>query len=362
MTTPIRAAVSRSEGAPLAIEELLLSPPGEGEVRVRVAASAICHSDLSFIAGDWGPMPPTVYGHEVAGVVEEVGAGVSSASAGDHVVATLIRHCGTCFFCVRGEMTQCSTRFALDDGTRLHTLSGEAIGQGVNVGGFAEQVVVHESQTVPIPAGLPFDLAAPVACGLATGFGSATRTASVPSGSSVAVVGCGGVGLGAIQGCRIAGADPIVAIDLAPAKLVSATRFGATHTAEPTAAQDAVREVTGGRGVDFAFVTAGSGKAIDLAMKIMRRGGALVVVGMPANGVATPLELGYLAAAGQRILGSKMGSIRPREDIPEMVRLYEEGQLMLAEMISGRYRLEQINDAIDDFRAGNAIRNVVVFD
>ncbi len=362
MTTPIRAAVSRSEGAPLAVEELLLSPPGPGEVRVRVAASAICHSDLSFIAGDWGPMPPTVYGHEVAGVVEEVGAGVSSVSVGDHVVATLIRHCGTCFFCARGEMTQCSTRFALDEDTRLRARTGEPVGQGVNVGGFAEQVVVHESQVVGIPAGLPFDLAAPVACGLATGFGSATRTAAVPGGSSVAVVGCGGVGLGAIQGSRIAGSAPIVAVDLAPSKLESAAAFGATHTAGPAMAEEVVQEITDGRGVDFAFVTAGSGKAIDLAMKLMRRGGALVVVGMPADGVATQLELGYLAAAGQRILGSKMGSIRPREDIPEMVRLYDEGKLMLAEMISGRYGLEQINDAIDDFRAGNAIRNVIVFD
>lgn len=359
--TMIKAAVSRGADEPLAIELLVLSGPEAEEVRVKVEASAICHSDLFYIAGAWGEMPPTVYGHEVSGVVVEVAVGVDSVAVGDSVVATLIRYCGVCFYCARGEMTQCRAIFALAGETRLHTEGGEPIGQGVNVGGFAEQVVVHQSQTVKIPSSFPYDLAAPIACGVATGFGAVRRTTAVPVGSSVVVIGAGGVGLNAIQGAVVSGASPIVAVDLAEWKLKAATVFGATHGCVPTGAGELVSSLTEGRGADFVFVTAGSGKAIDQGMDLMRRGGNLVVVGMPPSGVTTSLELGNLAAAGQRIIGSKMGSTQPQIDIPEMIAMYQDGQLKLDELVTGRYNLQDINEAIASVHAGTAIRNVIIF-
>lgn len=354
------AAVSPAVERPLSVEPLILDPPQAGEVRLEVAAAAVCHSDVFFIDGAWGEQPPTVYGHEVAGRVVETGEGVDSVAPGDHAIVTLIRACGTCHFCLSGQPAICPTHFPIDEASRLHTPDGDPVAQGLDTAGFAEQVVVHHSQVVKVPSEIGFEQAALLACGVLTGWGAVTRSAVVPAGSSVAVIGIGGVGLNTIQGAVLSGAA-VVAVDLAPAKLEVAKAFGAQAAALPDDAARVVAEATEGRGVDFVFVTAGSGKAIDLGMELMRRGGALVVVGMPPNGVATTIELGYLAGAGQRIIGSKMGSGRPHVDVPELVDLYLTDRLRLDELITGRYPLERINEAIDPVRRGEAIRNVIVF-
>jgi Zn-dependent alcohol dehydrogenase len=358
----IKAAVSYEVGKPLVVERIKIDSPQAGEVKVKLAACAICHSDLFYLGGEWGQQPPTVYGHEAAGVVAEAGPEVVAVKPGDPVIVTLVRHCGRCYFCSRGEPTMCEGRFAPDRETCLHTLSGQPLAQGLRVGGFAEFVVVDQSQVVPLSTGMPFEQASLLACGVLTGLGAVTNTARVPFGSSVVVIGAGGVGLNSVQGAALSGAQPIIAIDLADSKLEAARQFGATHAINPAAdAQTEVQALTGGRGADFVFVTAGSGKAIDLGLALMRKGGTLVVVGMPPSGVVTQLELGYLASYGQSILGSKMGSARPEVDLPKLMRLYEQGRLKLEELITARYTLEQINEAIASVKRGEALRNVVVF-
>ena len=359
----IKAAVSYEVGKPLRVESVTLDAPKAFEVKVKVSACAICHSDLFYIGGEWGEQAPSVYGHEAAGIVSEVGPNVTSVKVGDAVIVTLIRYCGTCYFCRLGEPTMCSSSFALDSETRLHTLDGQPLVQGLKTAGFAEYIVAHYSQVIPIAKNIPLEQASLLACGVITGLGAVTNTAKVPFGSSVVIVGAGGVGLNSIQGAVLSGAQPIIAIDLADNKLGAAKTFGATHTINPAQAdaKTKVLELTEGRGADYVFITAGSGRAIDMGMTLMRRGGSLVVVGMPPNGVKTEIELGYLAGYGQSILGSKMGSTQPEVDLPKLMGLYQQGRLKLDELITARYALEQINEAIDSVKRGEALRNVIVF-
>lgn len=358
----LRAAVCRAFGAPLSIEEVDLADPGPGEIRVRLAACAICHSDLSYIAGAWSGELPAVFGHEAAGVVEAVGPGVAAPAPGAHVVVALIRSCGGCHYCARGDQILCESVFPLDRQSPLRSRSGEPIAHGLRTGAFAEQVVVHASQAVEIGPDLPLDRACLLACGVITGVGAVTNTARMPAGSDAVIVGAGGVGLNSVQGAALAGARRIIAIDIAPAKLAAARRFGATDTvlAGPEAAAE-VKALTDGRGADFAFVTVGAKSAIEGAFALIRKGGAVVIVGMPASGVATSFDPGMLAAWSQRVLGSKMGSARLGLDVPALVDLYRQGRLKLDELISARYPLEAINAAIADVQAGGALRNVIVF-
>jgi Zn-dependent alcohol dehydrogenase len=312
--------------------------------------------------GAWGGALPAVYGHEAAGIVESVGAGVTGFAVGDPVVVTLIRSCGSCAACSEGRPVFCETSF--DAPTPIHSASGEALVQGMAVGAFAEHVVVHHSQAVVIPADIALDAASLIACGVITGMGAVINTADVRPGQSVVVIGAGGVGLNSVQGARLAGADPIIAIDLSESKLKAARAFGATHAIN-AAANDvvaAVAALTGGRRADFVLVTVGAKSAIEQALGLMRRAGAVVIVGMPASGVMNTFDAGSLAADGQRIMGSKMGSARIRVDIPRIVSLYREGRVKLDALISGRYRLEDINEAVASVVAGAALRNVIVFD
>ena len=357
----IRAAVCRAFGAPLSIEEVTLADPGPGEVRVRLAACAICHSDLSYIDGAWGGSLPAVFGHEAAGVVEEIGAGVVGIAPGAHVVVALIRSCGGCFYCARGDQILCETVFPLDQRSPIRGGAGESIGHGLRTGGFAEAVVVHRSQVVEIPPQVPLDRACLLACGVITGVGAVTNTARVPAGSAVVVVGAGGVGLNAVQGAALAGARRIIAIDVAEAKLQAARRFGATDllaAGADTAAR--VQALTEGRGADYVFVAAGAKGAIEGAFGLIRKGGTVVIVGMPASGVETAFDPGSFAGWSQRVLGAKMGSARLAIDIPALVDLYRQGRLKLDELVSGRYPLARINEALDDARAGGALRNVIL--
>ena len=359
----MRAAVCRAFGEPLTVEEVILDPPGPGEIRVAVAACAICHSDITYADGGWGGTLPAVYGHEAAGVVDQVGEGVSDFKPGDHVVVTLIRSCGHCPACAQGTLVTCETRFALDKKSPLHREDGQPLVQGLRTAAFAEHVVVEASQAVVIPKSLPFDSASLLACGVITGFGAVTNTAAMRPGTTVVVIGVGGVGLNTIQGAAISGARIVVALDVIDAKLDAARRFGATHTlrADHASAAEEARRMCGGRGADYVFVAAGAKAAIGQAFAIAARSGAVVLVGIPASGVMVEIDPGTLASGNQRILGSKMGGARIREDIPRLVGLYQKGVLKLDELITGRYPLERINDAIASVKRGEALRNVIVF-
>jgi len=359
----MKAAVCRAFGEPLQIENIQLSEPADGEVRVRIKACAICHSDLIFMDGGWGGELPAVFGHEAAGIVEAVGAGVDRVNVNDHVVVTLIRSCGDCHYCSSARETQCETEFPLDLNSPLRDAQGRPVVHGLQTGGFAEQVVVDASQVCPIPRELPFDAASLLACGVITGFCAVTNTADVPAGSNVAVIGCGGVGLNAIQGARHAGASRIIALDVVASKLTAAKEFGATHllNSSETDVVEAVQALTAGRGVDYVFVTVGAKAAIDQCLSLLARGGSAVIVGMPASGVLGEYDPGMFASQGQKLLGSKMGSARVAVDIPQLVEKYRRGELKLDELITGRYPLEQINDAIAAVKQGEALRNVIVF-
>jgi S-(hydroxymethyl)glutathione dehydrogenase / alcohol dehydrogenase len=360
----MKAAVCREFGAPLAVERVRLDPPQAGEVTVRVAACAICHSDITYIQGGWGGALPAVYGHEAAGVVEAVGpGGVGGIARGDHVVVTLIRSCGACRYCAQGQPVLCEATFRLDAEGPIHGADGQAIHQAMRTGAFAERVTVHASQVVAIPKDVPLECASLLACGVITGLGAVLNTARVPAGADVVVVGTGGVGLNSVQAAALSGARTVVALDLSDSKLAAARRFGATHALNPARedATAAVHQLTHGRGADFVFVTVGAKRAIEQAFPTLARGGAVVIVGMPPDGTEVAFDPVALAARGQRVLGSKMGSARVPVDIPYLVDLYSQGRLKLDELVSGRYPLEEINAAIAGVTRGEALRNVVVF-
>lgn len=361
----MKAAVCREFGRALHVEEVDLAPPGPGEVAVRIAACAVCHSDVLAIDGAWGGSLPAVFGHEAAGIVEEVGPGVRPEvlRPGDRVVVTLVRHCGTCPACSRGEPPLCEAGFPLDSRSPLAGRDGAPVRQGIRTGAFAERVVVDASQAVPIPRAVPLESASLLACGVVTGLGAVLNVAAVRPGSHVVTIGTGGVGLNCVQGAALCGARTNIAVDLSDQKLAAARAFGADHAINPGRedARDAVRALTAGRGADYVFVAAGSARAMEQGATLLRRGGTLVVVGMTADGVKVRFEAVDIADNALRILGSKMGSVRPRVDIPALAEWYLAGRLKLDELISGRYPLDRINEAVDGTRSGVALRNVVTF-
>ncbi|MDW8327586.1 MAG: Zn-dependent alcohol dehydrogenase [Anaerolineales bacterium] len=359
----MKAAVCYNFGRPLVVEEVTLEPPQQDEVEVQIAACAICHSDLHWLRGDWGGETPLVAGHEAAGVVSTVGPGVNGLQSGDHVVVYLRRSCGRCFFCTRAQPYLCEAQFRLDRESPLRNAGGVRLVQGLRTAAFAERVLIHKSQAIKIPTDLPLDRACLLACGVVTGLGAVTNTARVEPGSSVAVLGVGGVGLNSVQGARLVGAEPIIAIDRLDSKLEIARRFGATHVINAVR-EDAVAAVlalTEGRGVDYAFAAVGSAEAIVQAGRMTRRGGATVVVGMPANREAEVMVNTHHLTEGRRLIGSLMGSTQPAVDIPRLVETYRQGHLLLDELISQRYALEDINVALDSLERGAALRNVIVF-
>jgi len=358
-----KAAVCREFSKPLIIEDLEIAEPGPGEIRVRLAACAICHSDILYMEGAWGGPLPAVFGHEAAGIVESVGPGVAGPRPGDHVVVALIRSCGHCHYCAQGDQVLCETSFPLDGRSPLATRDGESIAQGLRTGAFAEHVVVDASQVVVIPRDVPLASAALLACGVITGLGAVTNTAKVPPGASVVVIGAGGVGLNSVQGAALSGARLIIAVDIVDDKLAAARRFGATHTVNGRVedATAAVMALTQGRGADYVFVTVGVKSAFEQAFGYITKAGSVVIVGMPATGVMTEFDPGTLAAWNQRVLGSKMGSARLAIDVPMLVDLYRQGRLKLDELISERYALADINAAIASAKAGHVLRNVIMF-
>jgi len=360
----MKAAVCYEFGKPLVIEEIDVAPPQKSEVKVSIAATAICHSDVHLIRGEWGGKTPVVAGHEAAGVVEEVGENVTITKPGDRVVVSLLRACGRCFYCTTGAPHMCEGKFALDTESRLRNKRGEPIRHGARTAAFAEYAIVEQSQVVPITDEIPLAQASLLACGVITGVGAVLNTAKVELGSSVAVIGVGGVGINAIQGAVLAGAYPIIAVDILDKKLTAAKAFGATHTINVTKQkfpERVVRELTAGRGTDYVFVTVGSTTAVALGFKMIGRQGTEVIVGIPQAGAKVSFLVSQFVGSERKVMGSAMGSSRLSVDVPRLVELYKRGRLKLDELITARYPLEQINDAVEIMEKGEALRNVIIF-
>ena len=365
MTRRVKAAAAILAESPgtLLVDEITVDQPGPGEVLVQTAAAGICHSELHFMDGLWSVPLPAVLGHEVSGIIRAVGPGVDYLSPGDAVVGCLTPFCGQCEYCLAGRLALCrSGIFARPTGAppRLEW-RGKPVNQFVNLSGFAEQMLVHENTLVKIDADIPLDRAALTGCAVLTGVGAVVNTANVPVGSSVAVIGCGGIGLNAVQGARLAGARTIVAVDLSEKKLRLATRFGATHTVDASRedAVAAVKAITGD-GVDFAFEAVGAKTTAEQAWQVLRRGGSAVIVGLLPSGVTVEL-LGTDFIDEKTMTGSNMGSNHFRVDIPRYLELWKQGRLDLEILISSRIKLEKINDAYDALRGGNVARQLIIF-
>ena len=357
----MKAAVCYEIGKPLVVEEVDIDAPRAGEVKVRIAATAICHSDIHVIRGELGGKFPIIQGHESAGYIEEVGRNVTSVKPGDAVVVSLLESCGRCYYCVCGYPHMCENRKPPLPTDRLRNKRGQALAQGGNVAGFAEYVVVDESQTVRIPKDFPLDKASLLGCGVITGFGAVVNRAQVRPLSSVVVIGTGGVGLNSVQGAAISGAYPVIAVDISDYKLEAARNFGATHTlrADDKDAVNTVRQLTHGRGADYVFVTVGSAAAVEQGFSMSGPRGMTVVVGLSRAGSTITLPP---MLPGERVLTScNMGSTRFSVDVPKLVALYQAGRLKLDELITNRYSLEQINQAIESTEKGEALRNIIVF-
>lgn len=356
----IKAAVCHEFGQPLVVEEVLLRAPEIGEIEVTLDAVAICHSDITYVDGGWGGSLPAVYGHEAAGEISALGSGTTGLAVGDKVIVTLIRACGACPSCSGGKPTSCETPFDGDAGP-LRTADGGRLHQAMACGAFAEKVVVDQSQVVKITGEIPMEAASLIACGVITGVGAVVNAAQLRAGQDVVVIGTGGVGLNAIQGARIAGARRIVAVDVSEEKLAIAREFGATDGVLATGKKPWVQAMRAmGRGADAVIVTVGAIGAYDDAPRYLAGGGKVIMVGMPHSGQMSTYEPVILAALGQGMQGSKMGDVVIKRDIPWMVDLYEQGRLKLDELVSGRWRLDQINEAFEDTRSGSAKRNVIL--
>ena len=355
----IRAAVCHTFNEPLEIEELDLAPPDRGEIEVTLGACAICHSDITYASGAWGGDLPAVYGHEAAGEITALGDGTTGYKLGDRVLVTLLKSCGTCPSCTSGAPVICS---GAEAAAPLSRPNGGKVLQAMNCGAFAEKVVVHHSQIAKIPDAIPYDVASLMSCGVITGVGAVVNAARLTAGEDVVVIGAGGVGLNAIQGARLAGARRIVAVDMLGEKLDDALEFGATHgvLASDSAPWDRVHQ-TLGRGADAVFVTVGIARVYDDAPKYLAPGGRVVLVGMPPTGALSSYEPDTLASKNQSLVGTKMGNTVLARDIPWLTDAYLQGRLKLDELISNRWSLDEINDAIAHTKSGKARRNVIVF-
>jgi S-(hydroxymethyl)glutathione dehydrogenase/alcohol dehydrogenase len=364
----MKAAVMRAIGAPLTIEDVRIDAPGPHEVLVRTAAVGVCHSDLHVLEGALPTALPTVLGHEPAGVVEEVGREVRHVAPGDHVLGCLSAFCGTCEYCAAGRPYLCdgaATMRAAGEPPRLAEDGdpiGEPIAQFANLSAFAERMLVHENALVRIRPDVPLDRVALIGCGVTTGLGAVFNRARVRAGETTAVIGCGGIGLSVIQGCRIAGAGRIVALDTVPWKLELATRLGATDAVNVGEGNPVPRvvEMTAG-GVDWAFEAIGTPATVRQAVRMTRKGGTTVMIGVVPAGTDVALPGADIVLREKAVIGCMMGSNRFRTDMPRYVELYRSGQLRLDDMISARLPLDRVNDALDAIRGGTAARSVIVF-
>ncbi|HVA78848.1 MAG TPA: Zn-dependent alcohol dehydrogenase [Candidatus Binataceae bacterium] len=361
----MKAAVFHGPKQPLSIEDVEVDKPQDREVLIRTVASGVCHSDLHFVDGLYPYMAPAVLGHEAAGIVEEVGRQVTYVKPGDHVIACLSVFCGMCEQCMSGHPNRCSNKAATQrdpkDKPRL-SQKGKTIHQFLDVSSYCERMLLHENAIVKISDDIPLDRAALVGCGVTTGVGAVLNTAKVEPGSTVAVFGCGGVGLAAIQGALIAGARKIIAVDMFEGKLAMAKRMGATDTVDASNSDpiDEIKRLTGG-GVDYAFEAIGLKKAAEQAFNSLKAGGTATVIGMIPVGQKVELD-GYMFLTERKLQGSNMGSNRFRIDMPRYLDFYLQGRLKLDEMISRRGKLEDVNEAFRAMKAGEVARTVLMFE
>lgn len=364
----IAAVVFSGVDQPIEIMDVDLAPPGPGEVRVRIAAAGVCHSDLHVRRGEWVVPIPLVMGHEGSGTVIEVGSDVTSLREGDHVVLSWVASCGKCRYCLAGKEARCqvaATMVApggvLQDGTSRLSWDGKVIYHYLGVSSFAEEAVVPASGAIKIRDDAPLDTMALVGCAVATGVGAVTNTANVEAGSTVVVIGCGGVGLSIVQGARLVGAERIIAIDVRPEKTALARTMGATDVLDvaDTDAVEALRELLPD-GADYVFDAIGMTKTTEQAIQMLGLGGAAVVVGLPPTGTRASFEPLVLAEADQRILGSNYGSVRPAIDIPRLVDRFMAGDLLLDELVSSRRPLNQAVASLDDLQNGVALRTLLL--
>lgn len=352
---------------PLVIEELELAPPGAGEILVRIKAAGLCHSDLSTINGDRPRQMPMVLGHEAAGEVVELGAGVEDLAVGDHVILVFVPSCGHCLPCMEGRPALCTPGFRsngagtlLSGATRL-SRGSQAVWHHVGVSAFAEYAVVARQSAIKIDRSLAFEEAALFGCAVITGAGAVINTAKVQAGTSAAVVGLGGVGLVAMLAAKLAGCRQVIAIDMLDDKLKLARQLGATDVvnARDAGAVEQVRDISGG-GVDFAFEMASSVKALELAYRITCRGGTTVTASLPHPTHTMALPVTNLVAEERTVKGSYVGSCVPARDIPRFIALYQQGQLPIDRLLAERIRLEDINAAFDKLADGGTVRQILV--
>lgn len=362
----VNALVLEAVDQPMKVETLRLDAPQQGQVRVRLRASGVCHSDLHTRDGGWAAGLPLVLGHEGAGVVESLGDGVDGLSVGDHVILAWVAPCGRCRMCATGRGWAChqGNDFSFDaDRAPLHR-DGDGVDQYLGLGTFADCVVVPRTAVVPIAKAIPFDVAALIGCAVTTGAGAVFHNAKVAAGSSVAVVGCGGVGLSIVMAARIAGAYPIIAIDVTDEKLERARTLGATHivqggTSEQTDSR--VRDIVPS-GVEYSFDAVGHPATMNTALTILAMAGTAVLVGMPSEGVTLEIDPLTISAMGQTIVGSNYGATVPLSDFPRLGELYLAGMLPVEELISHRIKLDQVEEAFAEMRAGRRARSVIVYD
>ena len=360
----MKAAVLREQNKPLIIEDVQVSKPGPREVLVRTVAAGVCHSDLHFMDGSYPYMLPTILGHESAGIVEEVGSSVTYVKKGDHVITCLSAFCGHCDKCLTGHLSLCNSPDVSRKEEEESRLLQDAnpIHQFLNLSSFAEMMLIHEHALVKVREDMPFDRAALIGCSTTTGVGAVFHTAGVEPGSKVAVIGCGGVGLAAINGAAIAGAAEIIAVDMVDSKLELAKAMGATHTinAGSCDAVGEVLELTKG-GCDYTFEAIGLKATAEQAFKMLCSGGTATVIGMIP--VGTMIELhGVELLSEKKIQGSNMGSNRFRVDMPRFVEFYLAGKLHLDQMISKHIKLEDVNDALEALKTGQEARHIIMFD
>jgi Zn-dependent alcohol dehydrogenase len=368
MSRKARAAICRELNKPVVVEEISVEPPRRGEVTIKLGACGVCHSDLSATNGTLAMQLPLILGHEAAGEVVEVGEGVSSLAVGDHVVSSFIYMCGECRFCLGGRPVLCIEQgkaiTTLPDGSvRTRDVKGNPLNIFSGCGVMAEYATMHLDNLVKIDPKIPFDRAALVGCAVTTGVGAVFNTAKVAPGSSVAVFGCGGVGLNVIQGARIAGAERIIAIDTLEVKTEMGRQFGATDVLTVKPGEDvtkALKKMTGG-GPDYAFECVGNGELAAAAYKAIRRGGLAVVVGVAKPGDSTAVRTMTLPFEEKTLTGSYFGSCVPRIDFPRMLALYMAGKLKLDELITRRYSINEAPQAFADLESGKNARGVIVF-
>jgi S-(hydroxymethyl)glutathione dehydrogenase/alcohol dehydrogenase len=360
----MQAAILRGLNEPFQVTEVEIDGPKAGEVMVRMQASGVCHSDLSVIDGVIPFMLPMVGGHEGAGIVEEVGPGVTRVQAGDHVIISWVATCEKCFFCTHDQPQLCQSGLAafgnMDDGTTRLKIGEETIYHGLNAATFAESTIIRETAVVPIPKDIPFGVAALVGCGVTTGVGAAVHTGDIQKGERAAVIGCGGVGLSVIQGAKIAGAGKIIAIDPVESRRRAAKKFGATDVVEAgDDATEKVKELTDGMGADAVFEVVGKPALQQQAYDMTRAGGRAILVGMPSMEGEVAINTFFMIVGEKQLKGSFYGSARPSRDFPWILDLYREGRLDLDALATQTLPLERINEAFDAMRAGEQLRTVI---